>query len=786
MTTRAHRIGCLTFALVCAPACWAQWSLPSFPGFPRLPMPMPAAQAAPGALTLGMSAEASGDLAGAAAHYERALVQATASQPFLRDEALRGALPRYGRVMLQLGRLPEAEVALEHLAALPPTPAPASGDVGFAEVRQVMAAVMKLGQDGARGMNQRLIVDSDAGDPLAAALSFRLPFTEVPAVLLAELRLRQGRTAEVQALWQREFAQYLQTMAQQRDELRLLTADEVVVACWHMALALQAAGAGAEAHQAMDKALALDSERLRRWVGRAPAPDSQLGAFQQHRWLAATAVQMALRAEGGRAPSVATVRLALGAIASGKGLANRYGERRRALLATLQDRAVRQARAKIGVLESQLPQLATEGEAGLRAWVDWGNRYAEALGPALPALEAAGLAAVVADPEPLLRRVQAALAPGEALVGFVLMQPLSPQTLRPEAARYVRYTLSATGASLRDVGDRRAVDRQVAGWRSAGDAASQLGIGQSLARGLLADLPAEVGEATHWVIDPDGLLALLPFEALPEPSGGLLLERRTLRYVTSLAQLADPVPQGRDAAPTALVLADPAYAATAMAGNQAALPMRTAQGQPWRDMVFQPLPETRVEGEAVRNSLGAMGVDTQLVSGAEATPAVLRRAAAPTYLHVASHGFLLSPAPQADPQAQQRYRMLVPGLLAGLALSPDDQGGVLTGSDLAAMDLRGTRLVVLSACDTGNGSIDVHEGLTSLRRAAEEAGARATITSLWPVPSQVTVQLMSHFYGQLAAGQTHSDALRSAKLAVRQSGGSVRDWAGFVLAGAER
>lgn len=785
MTSLALRIGLVVLAS--SPSCWAQWPWSSQQGAPNLAMhPMLAMQQGPSAMPMGVAAEMAGDLATAATHYEQALKKAESQHPFLRDDALRSALPKYGRTLMMLGRLPEAEVALERLAALAATPKSAAGEMGFAELRQVMASGMKLAQEGSRGMNLRLVVDGKGSDALDTALAFRLPLTEVPAVLLAELRLRQGRLAEVPALWKGEFAKYLQAVGQQREELRVVTDDEAVVASWHMALALHAAGADAEAHQAMATALDFDAQRLRRWTAKSPSPDVQLGAFQQRRWLAASAVQIALPKKPGLQSAEPSVRLALGAIASSKALYNRYGERRRALLATLGDRTVRQARAQIGELESQIAQLPTEGERGLEAWVNWSNQYAQALMPALQALEKAGLPSVVADAEPLLRRVQAALAPEEVLVGFFVMQPLSLQTLRPEAARYVRYTLSAAGASLRDVGDRRAVDRQVASWRSAGDAARQLATGLELVRDLLTDLPPEVASAKRWVVDPDGMLALLPFEALPESSGDLLLERRALRYVTSLAQLADPPLQPANSKLTALVLADPKFVATAAAGISGALPLRTASGRGWRDMVFKPLPETRVEGEAVRDKLRAMGVDTIMLSGADATPDALRQAAAPTYLHIASHGFLLSAAPEADPQALHRLRMMVPGMLAGLALAPDSRGSVLTGTDLASMNLRGTRLVVLSACDTGNGSIDVHEGLTSLRRAAEEAGARATVTSLWPVPSEITVRLMSHLYSELARGQTHSEALRSAKLELLRGGASVRDWAGFVLAGADR
>jgi CHAT domain-containing protein len=133
-----------------------------------------------------------------------------------------------------------------------------------------------------------------------------------------------------------------------------------------------------------------------------------------------------------------------------------------------------------------------------------------------------------------------------------------------------------------------------------------------------------------------------------------------------------------------------------------------------------------------------------------------------------------------------RIALVLPGMLAGLALTPDDDGPILWASDLAQLDLRGTELVVLSACDTGNGMIDVGEGLTSLRRAAEEAGAMATISSLWPVSSSETAALMTIFYAALSSGHSKAEALRAAKLEARARGASVRDWSGFLLSGNAR
>ncbi|MCK7499021.1 MAG: CHAT domain-containing protein [Comamonadaceae bacterium] len=215
--------------------------------------------------------------------------------------------------------------------------------------------------------------------------------------------------------------------------------------------------------------------------------------------------------------------------------------------------------------------------------------------------------------------------------------------------------------------------------------------------------------------------------------------------------------------------------------------LRVANGTAWREMVFATLPETTVEADAASAALRSMGLTPKVLLGAAATPEALTGADAPAIVHVASHGFVLAPSPETDGQERWRVRVMMPGQLAGLALAANGRhGGVLMASDLESANLRDTRLLVLSACDTGNGQTDVHEGLASLRRAAEAAGVRATVTSLWPVPSQPTVELMKNFYSALAAGQAHSEALRTAKLELRRSGAPVRDWAGFVVAGADR
>lgn len=768
-------------------------TLPATAQWPALPMPgqPPAGMAArtqdDNPITLGRRAELLGDLNGAAGHYEAAL-KATMAQiaqypaPFqaLGHEKLRTVLPHYARAMMQLGRLQEAEVALEHLQALPATPPSSGGGAGFDVVRQVLGALGNVGQQASAGMMHRTVVDGAAAQPLEQTLRARLPPTDVPSALLAELRARQGRSADVLALWQQDFQNDMRRL-QRNDGLQFVTADNLVAAAWRMALALQTVGATGQAREAAQIALDQDRRRIRRWTEDVALVDVQLGGMLQHRRLAALSVQGALQAIGNRTDADRAMRQALGAVAVSKGLPLRLAMRRRALLAEIDGTQSSSIRAEIDHLETELLQIPTDGETGLRAWTDWANRYALAWQPLMPQLKQAGLGRVVADPEPLLRGMVGGLAPNEALLGFVIHEPLSFAPPTPPPARLVRYTLDATGISLRDVGPLRDVERLVSVWRNSSDPTRQLATGRQLSVQLLTDLSPAVHAATRWVIDPDGLLALLPFEALPDENGQLLLERRTIRYVTSLAQLADTrdPPRSRGHA-TALVLADPAYA------DQRTLVETTPAGRLLRDAVFTPLPDTRTEGEAVRTSLKAAGADVRLLMGSQATPQTLRDAEALTYLHVASHAFVLPALPAADGAHPPSVRMVVPGLLAGLALAPDNQGAIFSANELAMLDLRRTRLVVLSACDTGNGNWDTHEGLMSLRRAAEEAGARSTITSLWPVPSAATTQLMSSVYQQLATGLSPAEALRQAKWQRQRQGRPAREWAGFILAGDDR
>ena len=114
--------------------------------------------------------------------------------------------------------------------------------------------------------------------------------------------------------------------------------------------------------------------------------------------------------------------------------------------------------------------------------------------------------------------------------------------------------------------------------------------------------------------------------------------------------------------------------------------------------------------------------------------------------------------------------------------NPDAEDGILTGAQVALLNLKKTKLVVLSACETGLGKIEGGEGVFGLKRAFKLAGVEQIIVSLWEVPDQETMQLMTLFYEDLAKTQNAIVSFEKAQKEMCKRYPTRPDlWAGFVL-----
>jgi CHAT domain-containing protein len=216
-------------------------------------------------------------------------------------------------------------------------------------------------------------------------------------------------------------------------------------------------------------------------------------------------------------------------------------------------------------------------------------------------------------------------------------------------------------------------------------------------------------------------------------------------------------------------------------------------------LYFAPLPATAQEARAIKG----LFPEAKLLIGAQATKQELEMASAPRILHIATHGFFLQdPAAKAqahganpDLSTAQSTKagseigspLLRSGLaLAGANLKRDgSQKGILTALEAANLNLWGTKLVTLSACDTGVGDVRDGEGVYGLRRAFVLAGSESVVMSLWPVSDYMTREMMSSYYTGLKEGLGRGEALRQTKLAMlkRKDRRHPFYWASFIQSG---
>ena len=234
-----------------------------------------------------------------------------------------------------------------------------------------------------------------------------------------------------------------------------------------------------------------------------------------------------------------------------------------------------------------------------------------------------------------------------------------------------------------------------------------------------------------------------------------------------------------------MVLANPAFDAgappTSAREHDAPAARRSADLTSAR---FTRLPGTAAEAQAI----GAIMPGVRVLTDAQATEATIKQLSRPTVLHIATHGFFLADQKKEEGAragvvaaaggAQPAPRGENPLLRSGLALAGANalsggagEDGILTAYEAAGLDLWGTRLVVLSACETGVGEVQNGDGVYGLRRALVLAGSESQVMSLWQVSDEATRDFMVSYYKRLTAGDGRAEALRRVQLETLKAGG---------------
>lgn len=248
-------------------------------------------------------------------------------------------------------------------------------------------------------------------------------------------------------------------------------------------------------------------------------------------------------------------------------------------------------------------------------------------------------------------------------------------------------------------------------------------VSEAVSRRLSAFLVGTVSQKRLLIV-PDDELNALPFEALVDQNGRYLVERHTVQYQYSTALLRK---EGRDFS-AAATLAFAPFADKGFSGS---------------NLQFARLQQSTKEFGAER---------TTAFTGDRATKQLfLAQRRHPAILHFATHA--------AVNKTDNQYSFIA--FSPDGAASPDDY--LLYAREIASLPLRGTRLVILSACETGSGDLVKGEGVMSLSRAFAYAGCPNTVASFWQADDASTAYLVKRMHDLLASGAPVDKALQQAK-----------------------
>jgi CHAT domain-containing protein len=346
---------------------------------------------------------------------------------------------------------------------------------------------------------------------------------------------------------------------------------------------------------------------------------------------------------------------------------------------------------------------------------------------------------------------------------------------------------------------------------------------------VLKPVSAALSGRARLYVAPDGQLNLVPFAVLPTEKG-MLIDHLELSYLTSGRDFLRQPPPSKDPPRVNIeLIADPEFAVEMKNADAAPTTVR-GLFRGLRLGKVAPLPGTREEVKAIEKLLKK--AEVKALYGADASKKEFLTIERPGILHVATHGLFLgvtshggenargltledddSPSAgqggkpaAARPVAATSTTPITPRnafgenpllssmlVLAGAEtaskVAPEKRdpalgNGLVTALEMAGMNLWGTQLVVLSACETGRGDVsNLGQGVYGLRRAVMVAGAETLLTSLWKVDDKATRDLMTKYYQNLLKGGGRGQSMREAALALRKKHPHPYFWAPFIAIG---
>lgn len=279
-------------------------------------------------------------------------------------------------------------------------------------------------------------------------------------------------------------------------------------------------------------------------------------------------------------------------------------------------------------------------------------------------------------------------------------------------------------------------------------------------------------------LSPDGVYNQINVESLMYEDGKYVIDRRNVRVVSNTKDLLED--RNRDyKQKTALLFGNPQFYTQSNA----------AQSQ-----YISQLPGTEQEVRTISQMLQQAGWTVEPYLEQEASETKIKNTDSPRLCHIATHGMFQSDQRKQAVMIESKFKsdnplmrsgILTKGAGDALAQKPDNynQEGILTAYEALSLGLDQTELVVLSACETGRGDVQVGEGVYGLQRAFLVAGADAVVMSLFKVSDEVTTKLMVKFYEKWLASGDKRLAFNEAQKAIKAEYKHPAFWGVFNMIG---
>lgn len=289
-----------------------------------------------------------------------------------------------------------------------------------------------------------------------------------------------------------------------------------------------------------------------------------------------------------------------------------------------------------------------------------------------------------------------------------------------------------------------------------------------------------ISKADTIYFSPDGVLHRLPVEYLPYGSATTPLAFQKVVYrLSSTKEIA-------------LSRASYAYSYAALFGGlnyeMASIKVRkiTSQNRKFRNGQngYEELPYTLDEVNNINSLLKKIRIKTNLFVGEKGTEKQFHEldGKAISLIHVATHGDYAELKNREADDAMKRCFLIMSGANA----TDENNDGLLQADEISTLNLRGCRMVVLSACNTGQGTLGA-DGLFGLQRGFKNAGVQTILMTLDNVDDQASMLLMTQFYKNLTSGISERKSLIRAQHYLRENGYSdSKYWTPFILLDARK